>query len=548
MLFHTKVDISKNKSLTPEGFLICKNVAISRIGDQTYYEGEVPITADGNGAIIITRDAEEVFNAEAIASFEGKPITMHHPEDAVTPDNWAELSKGHAQNVRRGSGLESDSLYADLLIMEKQTIDDVMTGKIKEISCGYDADYTETGAGKGKQTNIRGNHIALVDHGRCGMSCMIHDANTGNYEVTYVNREYEKVKKVFKNDPKGPPENALTAAKEYAKKLEKSDAAKEYGDIRGSVVVSPVNDAIHDGSSDNPGTALLQIIGEARGIQLKFLSHKGMTIEQARKLTKTQQEQLQKEYTEWLKSEEKTKDDSKKIQDEGKGGSMKEKLRAFFKSLTSDEVKDLGLVRDAELTIDQRIDRLQKTVDTLSKMLKDAEEESEEEKKKKKETEDAEEEEEAAKKKKETEDTEEEEKEFGKSKDSYPMLQEVLYRSSILAPDLSRPTMDSIKSMKKKTFDESICLLKRKSLDAAYQTEDGKSAITPFLMGKSADFLTMDCKVLDVAFIGASEVMKKTGSQYQAKYQTSDMMRGAVSVASINDANKKFWDNRKGGK
>jgi len=417
MLFHTKVDISKNKSLTPEGFLICRNVPIARTGDQTYYEGEVPITADSRGAIIITRDAEDVFNADAIASFEGKPITMHHPEDAVTPDNWSELSKGHAQNVRRGSGLEADSLYADLLIMEKSTIDSVMKGDIKEISCGYDADYVETAAGRGKQMNIRGNHIALVDRGRCGSLCAIHDA--------------------------------------------------------------------------------------------------------------------------------KTKDE--------KGGSMKEKLKAFFKSLTSDEAKDLGLVKDASLTVDQRLDKIEGSVAQLVKMFKDAGEEAEEEEaaaKKKKETEDAEEEEAAAKKKKEeTEDAEEEEKDkpFGKSKDAAPILQEVLYRSSILAPDLSRPTMDSIKSMSKKTFDESICFLKRKSLDAAYKTEDGKDAISPFLMGKPADFMTMDCKSMDVAFIGASEVMK-IGSKQNVQHKTSDIMRGAVTVSSINDANKKFWDARKGGK
>ena len=418
MLFHTKVDISKNKSLTPEGFLICRNVPIARTGDQTYYEGEVPITADSRGAIVITRDAEEVFNTDAIASFEGKPITMHHPEDAVTPDNWSELSKGHAQNVRRGSGLEADSLYADLLIMEKSTIDSVMKGDIKEISCGYDADYVETSAGRGKQTNIRGNHIALVDRGRCGSLCAIHDA--------------------------------------------------------------------------------------------------------------------------------KTKDE--------KGGSMKEKLKAFFKSLTSDEAKDLGLVKDASLTVDQRLDKIEGSVASLVKMFKDAAEEEEEEKKKAavdRKSKDAECEEGCkcpeCVKKKETEDAEEEEKQFGKSKDAAPILQEVMYRSSILAPDLSRPTMDAVKSMSKKTFDESICLLKRKSLDAAYKTEDGKAAITPFLMGQPADFLTMDCKSMDVAFIGASEVMKQ-GSRQNVQHKTSDIMKGAVSVSSINDANKKFWDARKGGK
>jgi hypothetical protein len=86
-----------------------------------------------------------------------------------------ELSKGTGQNVRRGDGIDSDYLLADLLITDKDTIQAVIDGKV-EISLGYDADYTEVSKGKGLQSNIVINHIALVDKGRCGSRCSIGDS------------------------------------------------------------------------------------------------------------------------------------------------------------------------------------------------------------------------------------------------------------------------------------------------------------------------------------------------------------------------------------
>ena len=91
MRFFTTSSISNNLSFTPEGFLVCANVPIARTGDQIYYDGEVPITPDQNGAITITREPTEVFDAAAMSSFEGKPVTMTHPDDTVTPETQEEV-------------------------------------------------------------------------------------------------------------------------------------------------------------------------------------------------------------------------------------------------------------------------------------------------------------------------------------------------------------------------------------------------------------------------------------------------------------------------
>lgn len=173
--FYTTGQIGRTRETTPEGYLLCRDVPLARIGKLLYGDGEVPVTADNSGLIIIERGEDVLFDPRTIASFEGKPVTDDHPKDWVTPENWKKLSNGTAHDVRRGEDEDSDCLVADLLITDKDMIDAVMKGKV-EISLGYDADYTEISVGKGIQTNIFGNHIALVKKGRCGSRCKIGDS------------------------------------------------------------------------------------------------------------------------------------------------------------------------------------------------------------------------------------------------------------------------------------------------------------------------------------------------------------------------------------
>ncbi|EPF6052523.1 DUF2213 domain-containing protein [Acinetobacter baumannii] len=172
---YTTGQLGRTREITPEGYLLCRDVPIARIGTLMYADGEVPVAADNTGLIIIYRGEEVLFDPITIASAEGKPVTDDHPADWVTPDNWKELSKGFGKDVRRGEGADSGYLMADLLVTDKETIQKVLDGKV-EISLGYDADYVETSKGKGLQSNIRVNHIALVEKGRCGSRCSIGDS------------------------------------------------------------------------------------------------------------------------------------------------------------------------------------------------------------------------------------------------------------------------------------------------------------------------------------------------------------------------------------
>lgn len=164
-----------------DGSLLCKDVPIARTGTQTYLPEEIDLIPGADGLVVVYRTEDEVFSPETMASFEGMAVTLDHPEDGegnivfVNPANFAELAHGHIQNVRRGTGDKADLLIADVLVKRQEGIDAVNAGK-NQVSCGYDAQYVQIGPGKGKQTEITGNHLAIVDKGRAGSRCAIGDS------------------------------------------------------------------------------------------------------------------------------------------------------------------------------------------------------------------------------------------------------------------------------------------------------------------------------------------------------------------------------------
>ena len=176
MRWHTVERLSPRQSLTPEGYLVVTDTIIARCGDQIYHHSEVPLDPDDDGNVVVSRDATEVFRPEAVASFEGKAITDDHPEVEVTPETHRSLAIGHVQNVRRGEGADHDCLVADLIFTDPKAIEKVRGKRKLALSCGYDARYEPLSRGRGAQRTIVGNHVALVDEGRCGARCTIGDS------------------------------------------------------------------------------------------------------------------------------------------------------------------------------------------------------------------------------------------------------------------------------------------------------------------------------------------------------------------------------------
>lgn len=162
--------LSENIGETPEGYLICRNVQIGRIGEQDYLGQELNLNDKYDETVKVYRLPEDVFDKVSMASFEGKPFTDNHPQEHVTVDNAAMYSKGHIQNIRR----DGDYLVGDIIVMDPNVISMIKNDLKREISLGYDC-YYEPYLDGYRQTRIRGNHVAIVNKGRAGSHVCIKD-------------------------------------------------------------------------------------------------------------------------------------------------------------------------------------------------------------------------------------------------------------------------------------------------------------------------------------------------------------------------------------
>lgn len=163
--------ISPNMDKTPEGYLICRNVPINRTGVQVYTAREVGIPGGGDDPVNVYRLEEDVFSPAALASMEGKDVTRGHPPEMLEASNQAAYSNGHIENVRR----DGENTVGDLIIKDPGLVSDVENGVLREVSCGYYCTFEPYLDGY-KQTNLVGNHVAVVPRGRAGHDVAIKDA------------------------------------------------------------------------------------------------------------------------------------------------------------------------------------------------------------------------------------------------------------------------------------------------------------------------------------------------------------------------------------
>lgn len=269
MIYYYGTEISPNQIETGEGFLICKNVPIARIGQQLYKAEDLNMDGDGERIIKVNRYEDDVFDIAALASFEGKPVTDGHPPEEVEPSNFSNYAKGHAQRVRR----EGDFMVADLYINDPSLINDVKNNIKREISCGYLCDYVPDGEDF-KQTKIRGNHIAVVPRGRAGHMVSIKDEGAiskGGINMSKFTKELLKVFGTATKDATAEDIDAMattTAAVLDAEPAEKAQEAEPTADVM--VERAPKGDDL--GSKLDEVIEMLRELGKKNDREEKKLS------------------------------------------------------------------------------------------------------------------------------------------------------------------------------------------------------------------------------------------------------------------------------------
>jgi hypothetical protein len=166
---------------TSDGYLTAF-ARVARTGIQEYKGHEVG--RPDMETVRVYRPAEEVFAPDAMKSFAHRPVTLTHPRVPVTAKNWKRYAGGQTggEVVR-----DSEFIRVPLVMMDSNLIDAYEKGGIKELSMGYSTELkwdkgitTDGEAYDAIQTEIRGNHLALVPTARGGDQLRIGDKTSAD--------------------------------------------------------------------------------------------------------------------------------------------------------------------------------------------------------------------------------------------------------------------------------------------------------------------------------------------------------------------------------
>lgn len=161
---------------TADGYLIA-DVRCARAGCQQYLASEIGLM--GDEAVNVYRPEEAVFAKDSLATFAHKPVTVGHPSEPVTADNWRQHAVG---DVGDEVARDGEFVRVSIKVMDAAAIKAVEDG-LREISMGYTTPLSlEDGVApdgtkyRAVQTGpIRINHLALVGRARGGSELRIGD-------------------------------------------------------------------------------------------------------------------------------------------------------------------------------------------------------------------------------------------------------------------------------------------------------------------------------------------------------------------------------------
>lgn len=163
---------------------------------------------------------EHVFSKESLASYAGKPLIITHNAGSVDKDNVMDeivgtiLSEGYR---------DGDNVRCKIIIHD---IDQVKQTKYRELSLGYNLDLIEEpGVWNGEpydaiQTNIRINHLAIVDNARAGDQAHLNldgkkNAMVDDIKTTKGGRNTMNEQNVHNDSIDMTPEELIEAIKSY---------------------------------------------------------------------------------------------------------------------------------------------------------------------------------------------------------------------------------------------------------------------------------------------------------------------------------------------
>lgn len=290
ILFKDLGTVSSRKT-TKEGFLTVV-ADFARIGIQEYFVGELPrdqiphdLRDDPYAVVKLLRPENEVFSDASMQSFSKKPITDNHPPFDLDAKNYKDFQVGLSGDVVTKN---QDRLRVPLVIQDVDVVKEVKGGK-DQLSAGYSAKvvwspgvHDTFGAYDAIQSDITGNHIAIVSKARGGKSVRINDSwsdfdktinKKGSIPMT-IKKKVQGITIEFSDQGADAVDGLITALTDSEKSLKEvkqllTDEKKKTEKLQGELDAEKKN-AFSDADIEAKVTERVTVIDHARALVPKL--------------------------------------------------------------------------------------------------------------------------------------------------------------------------------------------------------------------------------------------------------------------------------------
>lgn len=234
------------------GWWEIKHNPISKVGVFPYMGRSISDECEPDKVYYVYRSADTLSQSVPTWDNPPKPFINDHE---MLGEGFSKIDDRPVQGVIHNPVFENDTLYADISVYSESLKKKIEDGK-KELSLGYFCKYRkEKGVYKGQaydyvQEDMVGNHIALVDNGRCGSDVKVFDSkctmdsldivekfesendlkkNQENGTITTTERKDNKMKHISLDELKTILDEVLEEekAKEVSEKVEKKATDEE---------------------------------------------------------------------------------------------------------------------------------------------------------------------------------------------------------------------------------------------------------------------------------------------------------------------------------
>jgi hypothetical protein len=182
--------IDQDARICADGSLVAE-VFAARTGLQDYLGAEVDPEGSrfkADATVKVYRPESEVFKIDSLATYAAAPVTLDHPADPVTADNW----RAHGVGEINGDVARDGQRVRVPIIVRDAAAVKAATTTHKQLSMGYATDLKFPADGKhpdgtacdAYQTDLKINHIALVRAARGGPELRVVDERPDPKEPT----------------------------------------------------------------------------------------------------------------------------------------------------------------------------------------------------------------------------------------------------------------------------------------------------------------------------------------------------------------------------